>query len=723
MFNPLYSVCICKSTCCSHVPPSSTKISPFYVSAIPTRHGHSPTSEISRGAEGAAGRENSTLLDKLGMHNPRPMDIGCSAGFQDTFHQHAASSFPAKGKTLLTRRGGSLKRRDSDNAPQTCHRGMLLPGAGLSLVGISNTKKRRRSETSNQSEEPERIRSDGALQDGGYPPSKRPVETGRLDGQSGSKGRVLYSSDPQAGQRFPEIRLQEQDIQVQMPTFRPSVCPLGLHQDPEACSRSAETAGSEANCVYRRYTHSGRDTRPGEGPRLRPHLSPRKPGFHSQFPEMCPGTHPEDRFPGLPSRLSQSGASSICRQDQKDQSRPAEDAVRQLLLCKEASTGAGQAQCSNQGHPFGSTVLQEPSESTSKRSGEVRSRLFVIAEILRRRKGGASVVDRPPVVLERKDNVVQETNSDYRVGCLAHRLGCNVRGSEDRRTLVRGGTEVAHKLPGDPGSFLGSKMLCQGQKQYLHPTQAGQYNSSGVYKQPGGDSISPADRVGQTTLALVLPERYYPGSRTPPGGSQHNSRRGVPSDKGSLRLEAEPESVQDNPGDVGAPISGPVCLETHSSIEQVLQLETGSGGRGTECLLPGLGKNSGPAICQPPLEPGQQGTDPSASTGSIHGSGCSNMEDATLVPVSSEHANGLPNTPAEQEGPHTTDTPLQQTRGGTSTSRMAYLRDRFKGQQISQEGTKLLLASWRQKSSKSYDSLGSGYAGVTRGTPIPFRDL
>ena len=77
-----------------------------------------------------------------------------------------------------------------------------------------------------------------------------------------------------------------------------------------------------------RYTHSGRDTRPGEGPHHRPHLSPRKPGIHSQFPEMCPGTHPEDRFPGLPSRFSQLGALSTRRQDKKDKSRPAEDAVR-----------------------------------------------------------------------------------------------------------------------------------------------------------------------------------------------------------------------------------------------------------------------------------------------------------------------------------------------------------------------------------------------------------
>ena len=36
---------------------------------------------------------------------------------------------------------------------------------------------------------------------------------------------------------------------------------------------------------------------------------------------------------------------------------------------------------------------------------------------------------------------------------------------------------------------------------------------------------------------------------------------------------------------------------------------------------------------------------------------------------------------------------------------MAYLRQQYKDEQISNAGTKLLLASWRSKSSKSYDSL------------------
>ena len=41
----------------------------------------------------------------------------------------------------------------------------------------------------------------------------------------------------------------------------------------------------------------------------------------------------------------------------------------------------------------------------------------------------------------------------------------------------------------------------------------------------------------------------------------------------------------------------------------------------------------------------------------------------------------------------------------TSNGRLDYLRERFSGQKISKESTELLLASWRQKSAKSHDSL------------------
>ena len=52
-----------------------------------------------------------------------------------------------------------------------------------------------------------------------------------------------------------------------------------------------------------------------------------------------------------------------------------------------------------------------------------------------------------------------------------------------------------------------------------------------------------------------------------------------------------------------------------------------------------------------------------------------------------------------------TDSQSQPTRGSTPSSRMGYLRDRFRGQNLSEDASKLLLASWRTKTSKSYDSL------------------
>ena len=45
------------------------------------------------------------------------------------------------------------------------------------------------------------------------------------------------------------------------------------------------------------------------------------------------------------------------------------------------------------------------------------------------------------------------------------------------------------------------------------------------------------------------------------------------------------------------------------------------------------------------------------------------------------------------------------TRSNPNTSRVGYLRQRYKDCQISEGATKLFLASWRQKSSKTYDSL------------------
>ena len=83
----------------------------------------------------------------------------------------------------------------------------------------------------------------------------------------------------------------------------------------------------------------------------------------------------------------------------------------------------------------------------------------------------------------------------------------------------------------------------------------------------------------------------------------------------------------------------------------------------------------------------------------------SSMEEPAMVPHPTGHAGGLPSPPSSQEGPDYSNTPRECASNGPPTSRMAYLRQRFQSKEISEEGTELLLASWRQKSSKSHDSL------------------
>ena len=87
---------------------------------------------------------------------------------------------------------------------------------------------------------------------------------------------------------------------------------------------------------------------------------------------------------------------------------------------------------------------------------------------------------------------------------------------------------------------------------------------------------------------------------------------------------------------------------------------------------------------------------------SQHSAGSTSVEIPTMVSHTPIHVGGLSQTNNNrnrdngQQG-QLTDAP--------TTSRMAYLRERYRGQQLSEEATELMLNSWRTKTNKSYDSL------------------
>ena len=116
------------------------------------------------------------------------------------------------------------------------------------------------------------------------------------------------------------------------------------------------------------------------------------------------------------------------------------------------------------------------------------------------------------------------------------------------------------------------------------------------------------------------------------------------------------------------------------------------------------------SICQPTMEPDRQSpsTDP-PTTGGVNTSGTC-VEGTGLVPSDTGNASGLSTPDPPEEGPNHSHTPRQLSRSDPPASHVASLRQRYKDCQILEEATKLLLASWRQKSSRTYDSLFGKWA-------------
>ena len=160
-------------------------------------------------------------------------------------------SIPGRGEP----HAGGDRRDDCEGG----HSGSLPHREGICVKYVLSSKEGRRPEASHQPKEVQRVRSHRTLQDGGNPSAGRSPKERRLDGESGSEGCILYDPNSRAVQRLSEVCFQRQMLHVQLPSVRPSVRTVGVHQDPETNSSSAQRAGSATDCLYRRHSDHGRD--------------------------------------------------------------------------------------------------------------------------------------------------------------------------------------------------------------------------------------------------------------------------------------------------------------------------------------------------------------------------------------------------------------------------------------------------------------------------------
>ena len=326
-----------------------------------------------------------------------------------------------------------------------------------------------------------------------------------------------------------------------------------------------------------------------------------------------------------------------------------------------------------------------------------------------RGKRGIVMVGHSPNVLEWEIHPSRQSGSHNRDGRLPNWLGSPLRKPPDGRTMVPQRSSNAHQLPGASGSNSGNSNLCQEEGECPHSLEDGQHVCPDLHQQDGWYGLTRPQSAHQRTLVLVPYQECHTSSLPPPRNSQQESGRGIQDHERSIRLDALPGNLSEHSSTAWSLRNRPVCVEADKTAPDVRELATRPRGSGDRCVLNELERTE--SLCQPAVEHDLPGLGSSQATGGNHCFGRSGVENSSMVlpAVDIAHPRAPPDTP--DRGFDTTNPPNQLPKHTAPVSRVAYLRAKFSAQRISPQASKLLLASWREKSGKTYDSLFRKWAG------------
>ena len=452
--------------------------------------------------------------------------------------------------------------------------------------------------------------------------------------------------------------------------------------------------GSQDNNLHRRHAHSGRDKRGGESTPGSVAVPPGSPRVHCQSREVIPGPNTGTGIPWVVCGLAESPTQTPWREDRTDSQRCNTDPNEGFSVSSTPFTISGQAQRSISCNVSRSLILPSLAEGSPKSSYRREPRLRTWDKAIQRVKRRIGLVATSPHSLEREDSDSEASFDSDLVRCLPNRLGCSVPWCEYRRLMVPTGANNAYQLPGTPGYGIGNENLLEGSSRSLSVTAAGQFLCSSIHQQSWGDCVIISDLSGKISVAVGPRERHCLDSPAYSRGAQQSSRPD--------RLDAGTRSVPENQSNIRPTGSGPVCLSTHTPATLFLQLETRSPSRNHRCISARLEESE--RLCQPTMLSNR--TCPQQDTGTESSScfGGSSVERPRLVSSPSGDVEGISTTHSSTGVFAAERGSTESDRNNPSASRVACLRERYRGSNLLTEASKLMLASWRPKSSQSYES-------------------
>ena len=454
--------------------------------------------------------------------------------------------------------------------------------------------------------------------------------------------------------------------------------------------------------LHRRHPHPGRVQTEGTRTKRSTDVSSRMLGLYNKFKEVSTDTSTDNRFSGPHSRHCTNATKTSRGKTKKDLCRSTEPAKRGSSL----SQGPLQTDREDERHLSGyspsPTVLSSSTDDSYTGSGTELPELRHLHTPLQGMQGGAEVVGRPHVQVEWENPNKERDRYDHRIRCIPDRLLPILSGTEDWRPLDITRSSDAYKLPGATGCDICSPDICKGKIRSYGATEVGQHISSSLHQQPGRHNIVKSSSSSQNPVDMVFGTEHTHHSPTPSRDVESCSRHRVSDNAGPYGLETQPSFVQKDRSPTGANTGGPVRIQDYQTVPSLLQLAARSLCSSNRCIPPGLVPQQG--LCEPTMVSDRQSPITGSSPAGPGDTSGTSLEDAAMVSSVTRDVGRLP-TGDRPELSHSNE--YGSTYTDSSIGRMAYLREKYRRERLSEEATTLLLKSRRVKTNKSYDSLFS----------------
>ena len=654
--------------------------------------------------QSSSGGKNFSVCHQLEGDNGGSVDPSYSSRVSYPFQGRTLSNAPPSTLSLFRGADETIARGGSFSAGKRCGAGSRphLISGGFLFSPLLSPQDGRPNEACHKPESPQFLGSTSTFQDGRHPYAAGDSSGGRVVSQVGLKGRVFHSPNLPGPSKVSPFCSGQNSIPVYVSPVRSILCTLGFYQGLRTSGRFPKKLRNSPYHLYRRYTGNREIPGRSSGSRGSIDCSIGGLGLHSEHGEVCNDSIPANRVPGIAGRYDHNVSKSSGSQDQSDPGRSFSAPSTGQSQCSQVGTIYREAECNIPSSISSPTFLSSPTErppvSPTEREPELRDATPVVSGISRR----DSMVAAAPFYVEWSNLAETSSAVSDSVRCLTDRVGGSVRGSSDWWSLVSRGAEVPHQLLGVDSSNSSSPGLCQGSIRNIDSLTVRQSDSRGLCQSSRWHSVAAASETGEDTLAVGSSARHYAVCPPHSRGEQSSGRCGVQGDSRSPGLEAICGSFPEDQCCLGSPGSRSICHTPLHSTRSVLQLETGSSSGSNQCFSAGLGASEG--VRQPSLVPDGESSETGESSTSSSDPGGPSLERSTVVSSSSGDAVGFSSVDPLVQRPFSDDLRVSGHEFSAPAGRMAYLREKFAGQNLSNTARDLLLASWRSKSNKTYDS-------------------